>query len=50
MNICQMGKYVNQRLMKITIKLNNENFNLTGFREIKNNEVGYSSFTLSPKR
>ena len=31
-------------------KLNNENFNFTGFREIKNNEVGYSSFTLSPKR
>ena len=31
-------------------QLNNENFNFTEFREIKNNEVGYSSFTLSPKR
>ncbi len=31
-------------------QLNNKNFNFTEFREIKNNEVGYSSFTLSPKR
>lgn len=31
-------------------QLNNENFNFTEFREIKINEVGYSSFTLSPKR
>ena len=31
-------------------QLNNENFNFTEFSEIKNNEVGYSSFTLSPKR
>ena len=31
-------------------QLNNENFNFTEFREIKNNEVGYPSFTLSPKR
>ena len=30
--------------------MNNENFNFTEFSEIKNNEVGYSSFTLSPKR
>ncbi|MGN1357944.1 MAG: KilA-N domain-containing protein [Bacilli bacterium] len=31
-------------------QLNNENFNFTGFSEIKNKEVGYASFTLSPKR
>ena len=31
-------------------QLNNGNFNFTGFREIKNKEVGYSSFTLSPRR
>ncbi len=31
-------------------QLNNNNFNFTEFREIKINEVGYSSFTLSPKR
>ena len=31
-------------------QLNNENFNFTEFREIKNKEVGYASFTLSPKR
>ncbi len=31
-------------------QLNNENFNFTEFSEIKNKEVGYSSFTLSPKR
>src|SRR5574344_805041 len=31
-------------------QLNNDDFNFTGFSEIKNNEVGYSSFTLSPKR
>ena len=31
-------------------QLNNENFNLTEFREIKIKEVGYPSFTLSPKR
>ena len=30
--------------------LNNEKFNFTEFSEIKNNEVGYASFTLSPKR
>lgn len=31
-------------------QLNNEKFNFTEFREIKNKEVGYASFTLSPKR
>ena len=31
-------------------QLNNENFNFTEFSEIKNKEVGYTSFTLSPKR
>ncbi len=31
-------------------QLNNPDFNFTGFREIKDNEAGYSSFTLSPKR
>lgn len=31
-------------------ELNNSKFNLTKFREIKNKEVGYSSFTMSPKR
>ena len=31
-------------------QLNNENFNFTEFSEIKINEVGYPSFTLSPKR
>lgn len=31
-------------------QLNNEDFNFTEFREIKNKEVGYVSFTLSPKR
>lgn len=31
-------------------QLNNENFNFTEFSEIKNKEVGYPSFTLSPKR
>jgi hypothetical protein len=29
-------------------KLHNPNFNFTGFREIKNNEVGLLSFTISP--
>ena len=31
-------------------QLNNDNFNFTEFSEIKNKEVGYASFTLSPKR
>ena len=31
-------------------ELNNENFNFTEFSKIKNKEVGYTSFTLSPKR
>ena len=31
-------------------QLNNEDFNFTEFSEIKINEVGYPSFTLSPKR
>lgn len=31
-------------------QLNNKNFNFTEFSEIKNNEVGHASFTLSPKR
>lgn len=31
-------------------QLNNENFNFTGFSEIEKNEVGYPSFTMSPKR
>ena len=31
-------------------QLNNDYFNFTGFSEIKTNEVGYPSFTLSPKR
>lgn len=31
-------------------QLNNPNFNLTGFREIKIKEVGYDSFTMSPTR
>ena len=31
-------------------QLNNENFNFTEFSKIKNKEVGYASFTLSPKR
>ena len=31
-------------------KLNNDNFNFTEFREIKNKEAGHPSFTLSPKR
>ena len=31
-------------------QLNNENFNFTEFSEIKINEVGLQSFTLSPKR
>ena len=31
-------------------QLNNEKFNFTEFSEIKNKEVGYASFTLSPKR
>lgn len=31
-------------------QLNNPNFNLTGFREIKVKEVGYDSFTMSPTR
>ena len=31
-------------------KINNSNFNFAGFREIKNNEVGKYSFTLSPRR
>ena len=31
-------------------QLHNPNFNLTGFREIKNKEVGYDSFTMSPTR
>ena len=31
-------------------RLNNDNFNLTGFREIKNEESNKSSFTLSPKK
>src|SRR5574344_1075532 len=31
-------------------QLNNENFNFTEFSEIKIKEVGYPSFTLSPKR
>lgn len=31
-------------------QLNNDNFNFTEFSEIKNNEVGHASFTLSPKR
>lgn len=29
--------------------LNNENFNFTEFSEIKNKEVWYASFTLSPE-
>lgn len=31
-------------------KINNPNFNFTGFREIKINEVGLYSFTMSPRR
>ena len=31
-------------------QLNNENFNFTEFREIKNNELVKSSFTLSPRK
>lgn len=31
-------------------KINNPSFNCTGFREIKIKEVGYCSFTMSPKR
>ncbi len=31
-------------------KINNPDFNFTEFREIKNNEVGKYSFTLSPRR
>ena len=31
-------------------QLNNKNFNFTEFSEIKINEVGYDSFTLSPRR
>ena len=31
-------------------QLNNDKFNFTEFSEIKNKEVGYASFTLSPKR
>ena len=31
-------------------QLNNEKFNFTEFSEIKNKEVGYASFNLSPKR
>lgn len=31
-------------------QINNENFNSVEFSEIKNKEVGYVSFTLSPKR
>ena len=31
-------------------QLNNDNFNFTEFREIKINELGNESFTLSPKR
>lgn len=30
--------------------LNNPDFNFTGFSEIENKEVGYPSFTMSPKR
>ena len=30
-------------------QLNNENFNFTEFSEIKNKEVWYASFTLSPE-
>ncbi len=36
--------------IKLCEQLNNDFFNLTGFREIKNNEVVYLSFTLSPKK
>lgn len=35
---------------EIDVKNNNDNFNFTEFSEIKINEVGYPSFTLSPKR
>ena len=31
-------------------ELNNENFNFTTFREIKINEIGTSSYTMSPKQ
>ena len=31
-------------------ELNNENFNFTEFREIKINEIGTSSYTMSPKQ
>lgn len=31
-------------------ELNNENFNLTEYREIKVNEIGTSSYTMSPKQ
>ena len=31
-------------------ELNNENFNLTEYREIKINEIGTSSYTMSPKQ
>ena len=31
-------------------ELNNEKFNLTEYREIKINEIGTSSYTMSPKQ
>ena len=31
-------------------ELNNENFNFTEYREIKINEIGTSSYTMSPKQ
>lgn len=31
-------------------KINNPNFNFTGFREIKINEAPYNRFTMTPKR
>ena len=31
-------------------ELNNENFNFTEYREIKTNEIGTSSYTMSPKQ
>ena len=31
-------------------ELNNENFNLTEYREIKINEIGTASYTMSPKQ
>ena len=31
-------------------ELNNEKFNLTEYREIKINEIGTASYTMSPKQ